>query len=148
MPNRFEKGTKAGIQAAHAPKLVCHLAQPPLGLTLRDDVLPALALSVTDAADQLGVSRVALSRVVNGRAATSPVLALRLEPWLGTDLGGAAPVCGRPIRPTMTNGRPARSHREQEKGRTSLELCGLVCGAGAAHTFPYEGTQKSAKMPP
>ena len=34
---------------------------PHPGLTLRDDVLPALWLSVTEAAQQLGVSRVALS---------------------------------------------------------------------------------------
>ena len=63
---------------------------PHPSLTLRDDVLPALALSVTNAADQLGVSRVALSRVINGRAAISPQLALRLEAWLGVDRGGAA----------------------------------------------------------
>ena len=63
---------------------------PHPGLTLRDDVLPALGLSVTDAADQLGVSRVSLSRVINGRAGVSPLLALRLEAWLGVDRGGAA----------------------------------------------------------
>lgn len=63
---------------------------PHPGLTLRDDVLPALELSVTEAAEQLGVSRVALSRVLNGRAAISPALALRLEAWLGVDNGGAA----------------------------------------------------------
>ncbi len=40
---------------------------PHPGLTLRDDVLPALGLNVTQAAEQLGVSRVALSRVLNGR---------------------------------------------------------------------------------
>ena len=53
-------------------------------------MLLALALSVTDAADQLGVSRVALSRVIHGRVAVSPLLALRLEAWLGVDWGGAA----------------------------------------------------------
>lgn len=63
---------------------------PHPGLTLRDDVLPALELSVTEAATQLGVSRVALSRVLNGHAAISPALALRLEAWLGVDRGGAA----------------------------------------------------------
>jgi len=63
---------------------------PHPGLTLRDDVLPALGLNVMQAAEQLGVSRVALSRVLNGRAAISPVLALRLEAWLGVDRGGAA----------------------------------------------------------
>lgn len=41
---------------------------PHPGETLREDVLPALGLSVTDAADQLGVTRAALSRVLNGRA--------------------------------------------------------------------------------
>jgi len=63
---------------------------PHPGLTLRDDVLPALGLSVTQAADQLGVSRVALSRVLNGRAAISPEMALRIEAWLGVSRGGEA----------------------------------------------------------
>ena len=61
---------------------------PHPGLTLRDDVLPALGLSVTEAAKQLGVARVTLSRVLNGRAAISPEMALRLEGWLGAARGG------------------------------------------------------------
>ncbi len=65
---------------------------PHPGLTLRDDVLPALGLSVTQSAEQLGVSRVALSRVLNGRAAISPDMALRIEAWLGADRGGNARV--------------------------------------------------------
>ena len=60
------------------------------GETLRDDVLPALGLSVTDAAKQLNVSRAALSRVLNGRAAISPEMALRIEGWLGIENGGRA----------------------------------------------------------
>ncbi len=63
---------------------------PHPGLTLRDDVLPALGLTVTQAAGQLGVTRAALSRVVNGRAAISPEMALRLEKWLGAERGGRA----------------------------------------------------------
>jgi antitoxin HigA-1 len=63
---------------------------PHPGLTLRDDVLPALGLTVTEAAAQLGVSRVALSRVLNGRAAISPDTALRIEAWLGVARGGEA----------------------------------------------------------
>jgi antitoxin HigA-1 len=63
---------------------------PHPGLTLRDDVLPALGLSVTQAAGQLDVSRVALSRVLNGRAGISPDMALRIEAWLGVDRGGEA----------------------------------------------------------
>jgi addiction module antidote protein, HigA family len=57
---------------------------------LRDDILPALELTVTEAAEQLGVSRPTLSRVLNGRAAISPEMALRLEGWLGVEHGGRA----------------------------------------------------------
>ena len=63
---------------------------PHPGLTLRDDVLPALGLSVTLAAQQLDVARVTLSRVLNGRAAISPEMALRIEAWLGVARGGEA----------------------------------------------------------
>ncbi|AVH42053.1 addiction module antidote protein, HigA family [Agrobacterium tumefaciens] len=49
------------------------------GELLREEVIAALQLSVTDAAERLGMSRVALSRVLNGRAGVSPDLALRLE---------------------------------------------------------------------
>ena len=63
---------------------------PHPGETLREDVLPALGLTVTDAAAQLGVTRAALSRVMNGRAAISPVMAVRLEGWLGLENGGHA----------------------------------------------------------
>ncbi len=52
---------------------------PHPGLMLRDDVLEPLGLGVTQAAKKLGMSRVALSRVVNGRAGISPDLAIRLE---------------------------------------------------------------------
>jgi antitoxin HigA-1 len=63
---------------------------PHPGATLREDVLPALGLTVTDAAKQLGVTRAALSRVLNERAAISPEMALRLEGWLGVENGGRA----------------------------------------------------------
>ncbi len=63
---------------------------PHPGETLREDVLPALGLTVTDAAAQLGVTRAALSRVLNGRAAISTEMALRLEGWLGVKNGGRA----------------------------------------------------------
>jgi addiction module HigA family antidote len=49
------------------------------GAILREDVLADLGLSVTEAAERLGVARVTLSRVVNERAAISPNLAVRLE---------------------------------------------------------------------
>ncbi len=63
---------------------------PHPGETLREDILPALGLSVTKAAEQLNVSRPTLSRVLNGRAAISPEMALRIEGWLGVENGGSA----------------------------------------------------------
>ena len=45
---------------------------------------------IAEAAQQLGVARVSLSRVINGRAAISPEMALRLEAWLGKERGGHA----------------------------------------------------------
>ena len=63
---------------------------PHPGATLREDVLPALGISVTDAAKQLGITRAALSRVLNERAAMSPSMALRLEGWLGLENDGHA----------------------------------------------------------
>lgn len=52
---------------------------PHPGELIREDVLAELGLSVAEAALKLGVSRVTLSRVVNGRAGISPNLAVRLE---------------------------------------------------------------------
>lgn len=52
---------------------------PHPGELLKDDVLEPLGLSVTEAAQRLGMSRVTLSRVVNGHAGISPDLAVRLE---------------------------------------------------------------------
>ena len=63
---------------------------PHPGETIRDDILPALGLTVTDAAVQLGVTRAALSRVLNARAGISPEMALRIEGWLGVENGGRA----------------------------------------------------------
>jgi addiction module HigA family antidote len=57
---------------------------PHPGEVLKDTVLRrGGGLSVTEFAKRLGVSRVALSRVVNGRAAVSAELAIRLAAALG-----------------------------------------------------------------
>jgi antitoxin HigA-1 len=67
-----------------------NLNPPHPGESLREDVLPALNLNVTQVAAQLNDTRAALSRVLNGRAAISPEMALRLEGWLGVENGGRA----------------------------------------------------------
>ena len=64
---------------------------PHPGEVLREMWLAPLALSITAAAEKLKVSRKTLSEIVNGRAAVSPEMALRLElafgksaqSWLG-----------------------------------------------------------------
>lgn len=40
----------------------------------------------------MGVDRTTLFKVLNGRAAISPVMALRIERWLARDHGGAVEV--------------------------------------------------------
>ena len=53
------------------------------GLIIRDDVLPKLQVSVNEAAEQLGVSCVTLSQVINGRSAITAETALRVGKWVG-----------------------------------------------------------------
>jgi len=55
---------------------------PHPGSILKEDVLPELDLTVTQAAAQLGVSRVQFSRFINGRSGVTPELALRLSRWI------------------------------------------------------------------
>lgn len=59
---------------------------PHPGLSVREDCLAPLGLSVTEAAKRLGVSRKQLSGIVNGRAGISPEMAIRLDKAFG---GGA-----------------------------------------------------------
>ncbi len=49
------------------------------GRSIRENCLDPLGLSVPEAARVLGVARHTLSRVLNGRAAISPAMAIRLE---------------------------------------------------------------------
>lgn len=80
---------------------------PHPGDTLRDDVLPALGLTVTEAASQLGVTRAALSRILHRHAGISPEMALRLEVWLGEENGGAGRSVARAaVGPRSVAGAP------------------------------------------
>lgn len=44
---------------------------PQPGEILKEDILPALGLMVTQVAEELGINRVTLSRVLNGKAGIS-----------------------------------------------------------------------------
>ena len=59
---------------------------PHPGLSLLYDCLESLGLSVAEAAQKLGVDYKELSDIVNGRAAISPEMAIRLDKAFG---GGA-----------------------------------------------------------
>lgn len=56
------------------------------GEFIRDEVLDVLGLSVTRAADALGVRRATLSDLLNGNAALSAEMALRIEKAFGIDM--------------------------------------------------------------
>ena len=90
----------SGMKSGARKRAMARMFNPPHpGEVLQDTVLSAGGLSVTEFAKRLGVSRVALSRVVNGRAAVSAELAIRLA----TALGGLGRVlaadagCLRPV---------------------------------------------------
>jgi len=57
------------------------------GEILREDVLPRLKLSVSQAARQLRVSRQALHRILAGTAAVTPEMAVRLGKFCGNGSG-------------------------------------------------------------
>jgi addiction module HigA family antidote len=56
------------------------------GEFIREEILAGLGLSIARAAEILGVRRATLSDLVNGKAALSPEMALRVEksasPWI------------------------------------------------------------------
>ena len=53
------------------------------GAVLRDDVLPALNLSVSEAAHELRVTRQTLHRILAGSARITPEMAVRLGKFCG-----------------------------------------------------------------
>jgi antitoxin HigA-1 len=57
------------------------------GEMLREDVLPALDMGVTEAAAALMVSRQTLHRILAGKASISPEMALRLGKFCGNGPG-------------------------------------------------------------
>ena len=67
------------VQSARAP------APPHPGWVLRDQVLPGLDLSVSQAARELRIARQTLHRVLAGTAAVTPEMATRLARLFGTD---------------------------------------------------------------
>jgi addiction module HigA family antidote len=59
---------------------------PHPGDFIREEILEELGLSISRAADILRVRRATLSDLVNGKAALSPEMALRVEKAFGVDM--------------------------------------------------------------
>lgn len=68
-----------------APVKIGMTPTPP-GEFVRNEILAPLGLSITRAADVLGVRRASLSDLVNGKTALSPEMALRIEKAFGIDM--------------------------------------------------------------
>lgn len=69
-----DETTKIGMRPPHP------------GAFIRDEVLAPLALSIVRAAEVLGVRRATLSDLLNGKAALSPEMALRIEKAFAVDM--------------------------------------------------------------
>ena len=67
---------------SRAPARVA-MAPPHPGAFIREEILDELSLSVSEAAKVLDVRRATLSDVINGNAALSAEMALRIEKALG-----------------------------------------------------------------
>jgi addiction module HigA family antidote len=59
---------------------------PHPGEVIREDIIKALGLTVTGAAEILGVRRATLSHVTTGKASVSAEMALRLEKAFGVSM--------------------------------------------------------------
>ena len=79
----FDKLRVNGCSWEHHPleeDTIMAMKNPPHpGHSIRQNCLAPLGLSVTEGANMLGVARHTLSRVLNGHAAISPEMAIRLE---------------------------------------------------------------------
>ena len=91
------------------PTAPARLRRPPThpGAILRDDVLPALELSVSEAARQLRVTRQTLHRVLAGKSGVSPEMAVRSWKPAGT----VPPACAAGAEASAA--RQARANENQ-----------------------------------
>ena len=56
------------------------------GVIIKDVLIDSTGLTISDAADRLGVTRTTLSRLLNQHAGVSPEMALRLSKLLNTSV--------------------------------------------------------------
>src|ERR1700692_2288341 len=83
---RDQKPRLGGISLVTRASIKVGMKPPLPGIFIKDEVLEPLNLSVSRAADVLGVRRATLSDLVNGKAALSPEMALRVEKAFGISM--------------------------------------------------------------
>jgi antitoxin HigA-1 len=86
------------------------MTPPHPGEFIRDEILTELGLSVSEAADALGVRRATLSDLINGKAALSPEMALRVEKAFGVDMETLLRMPAWHDVPISCAAAPERSH--------------------------------------
>jgi antitoxin HigA-1 len=106
-----EEITKVGMRPSHP------------GEFIRKEILAELGLTVARAAEILGVRRGALSDLVNGHAAISPEMALRIEKAFGVNMDMLR-GCRRGSTPTPCGSGPVKLtlSRSIRKGRGKYNL--------------------------
>jgi antitoxin HigA-1 len=121
----YHDSTDTAMRTAKAPRM--HNPPHP-GEILRDSILGEDGLSVSEFAKRLGVSRVALSRVVNARAAVSADMALRLaaarggsaQSWLHMQVSYDPWQASRKRRPKVEPIKRAARDRAKSPWRPAL----------------------------
>src|ERR1039458_1195070 len=101
---------------------------PHPGRSIRTACLEPLGLSVTEGARVLGVTRQALNNVVNGKAAISPQMAIRLakafgstaETWLRMQLAYDLGAARQEESKIKVRRQPVRAGRLSASARPSL----------------------------
>lgn len=89
---------------------------PHPGLSVRHDCIEPLGLTITEAAERLGVSRKQLSDIVNCHAGISPEMAIRLDKAFG---GGAETWLRLQVAYDLAQVRNRESEIEVERIRTA-----------------------------
>jgi addiction module HigA family antidote len=79
------------------------------GTFIRDEILEELGLSVSEAADALGVRRATLSDLMNGNAALWPEMALRIEKAFSASIWKCCCGCRHGTTLTQCDAGPERS---------------------------------------
>ena len=103
-------------------KTMMRMARPAHpGQFIRMEVIEPLGLSVTEGAKILGVTRPALSALLNGRAALSPEMALRVEKAFG------------PKMDTLLRMQTAYEIAEAREREGNIKIRRYVAKRGAAH---------------